>query len=225
MTVLAAEVHRHGPPWTFSEKVLLVVSVPLASSFRRDVVAARTPRTQRQRNPISTRGFYVTHLVEDVPLLCFFFLSAVRGLARGPTLQEMCNEPWTIDADARGLTGRDRGKFFTRFCPPPPPRITALACLVFFTRRSFVPPSCPCFFLPFVAPSNNYRACKHFFLPRFFFRRPSCLARLLFFLFPVFFLFHCYDGVGDECVLPPLSRFVGSNYTNQDNRDFARSRW
>lgn len=103
------------------------------------------------------------------------------------TLLKMCNEPRTIDFQARGLTGRDRRNIlslfffkrvsFSRFAP--------LACLVSFTRLLFPSTVCLFFFLLFFSPTakNNYRACK--FLCAFLFLVVKASSKL-FLLLPFF---------------------------------------
>lgn len=90
------------------------------------------------------------------------------------TLQKTCNEPRTIDSQARGLSGRDRRKFFLHVSLS---RFPPLARLIFHARV---------FYLPARRPPSSARSFffSVFSLPATFFFPPSIrLARRLFFPF------------------------------------------
>lgn len=79
------------------------------------------------------------------------------------TLLKMCNEPRTIDFQARGLTGRDRRNILSFFFLNAFLSLDLRHLRVLFLSRVFYSPlPCVSFFPLFFSPTgkNNYRACK-----------------------------------------------------------------
>lgn len=79
------------------------------------------------------------------------------------TLLKMCNEPRTIDFQARGLTGRDRRNILSLFFLNAFLSLDLRHLRVLFLSRVFYSPlPCVSFFPLFFSPTgkNNYRACK-----------------------------------------------------------------
>lgn len=143
------------------------------------------------------------------------------------TLLKMCNEPRTIDFQARGLTGRDRRNIlslffkrvsFSRFAP--------LACLVSFTRLLFPSTVCLFFFSCFSVLLEKTTTVLVSFYALFYSSSskppPNASCSFLFFFLPFFPSFYFYPSpVHRLCVYARL--LEGSNYMNGSKPQRATS--